>query len=138
MVFNRIAVYMQKFGQIRATSKNGLKFDISRLCSQPFNCFGFLSGITLFLTVQGHSATYSGVSWKPKKQISIKGYVKTMVLSFVNNNFDLIVLRTYLFLIIFGYRWLGWKWIATKKKMANFFQVLFLHIILIWEMLLKH
>ena len=37
MVFNRIAVHMQQFGQIRATSKNGLKFDISRLCSQPFN-----------------------------------------------------------------------------------------------------
>ena len=37
MVFNRIAVHMQKFGQIRATSKNGLKFDIGRLCSQPFN-----------------------------------------------------------------------------------------------------
>ena len=29
----------QKFGQIRAKSKTGLKFDISRLCSQPFNCF---------------------------------------------------------------------------------------------------
>ena len=28
---------MQKFGQIRAKSKNGLKFDIGRLCSQPFN-----------------------------------------------------------------------------------------------------
>ena len=27
----------QKFGQIRARSKTGLKFDISRLCSQPFN-----------------------------------------------------------------------------------------------------
>ena len=37
MVFNRIAVHMQQFGQIRATSKNGLKFDISQLCSQPFN-----------------------------------------------------------------------------------------------------
>ena len=38
MVFNRIAVHMQKyFGQMRAKSKNGLKFDIGRLCSQPFN-----------------------------------------------------------------------------------------------------
>ena len=27
----------QKFEQIRAKSKTGLKFDISRLCSQPFN-----------------------------------------------------------------------------------------------------
>ena len=27
-----------KFGQIRAKSKAGLKFDISRLCSQPFKC----------------------------------------------------------------------------------------------------
>ena len=26
----------QKIGQIRAKSKNGLKFDIGRLCSQPF------------------------------------------------------------------------------------------------------
>ena len=39
MVFNRIAVHIQKFGQIRATSKNGLKFDIGRLCSQPFNYY---------------------------------------------------------------------------------------------------
>ena len=39
MFFNGIAVQMQKFGQIRAKSKNGLKFDIGRLCSQPFNCF---------------------------------------------------------------------------------------------------
>ena len=38
MFFNRIEVHMQKFGQIRANSENGLKFDISRLCSQPFNC----------------------------------------------------------------------------------------------------
>ena len=29
----------QKFGQIRAKSKTRLKFDISRLCSQPFYCF---------------------------------------------------------------------------------------------------
>ena len=29
----------QKIGQIRAKSKNGLKFDIGRLCSQPFNSF---------------------------------------------------------------------------------------------------
>ena len=27
-----------KFGQIRAKSKAALKFDISRLCSQTFNC----------------------------------------------------------------------------------------------------
>ena len=27
----------QKIGQIRAKSKNRLKFDIGRLCSQPFN-----------------------------------------------------------------------------------------------------
>ena len=39
MFFNGIAVHMQKFGQIQAKSKNGLKFDIGRLCSQPFNCF---------------------------------------------------------------------------------------------------
>ena len=37
MFFNGIAVHMQKFGQIRPKSKNGLKFDIGRLCSQPFN-----------------------------------------------------------------------------------------------------
>ena len=47
MFFNRIEVHMQKFGQIRANSKNGLKFDISRLCSQPFNCYE-LSWHTLF------------------------------------------------------------------------------------------
>ena len=29
----------QKIGQIRAKSKNGQKFDIGRLCSQPFNWF---------------------------------------------------------------------------------------------------
>ena len=28
-----------KFGQIRSKSKAALKFDISRLCSQTFNCF---------------------------------------------------------------------------------------------------
>ena len=33
MFSNQIAVCMQKFGQIRAKSKNGLRFDIGRLCS---------------------------------------------------------------------------------------------------------
>ena len=34
-----------KFVQIRAESKAALKFDISRLCSQTFNCNGNFSGI---------------------------------------------------------------------------------------------
>ena len=37
----------QKLGQIRAKSKNGQKFDIRRLCSQPFNCFPSI--LNLFL-----------------------------------------------------------------------------------------
>ena len=37
MFFNRIAVHMQNFRQIWEKSKNGLKFDIRRLCIQPFN-----------------------------------------------------------------------------------------------------
>ena len=36
---NRIASHMQKFKQIRAKSKNSLKFDIGRLRSQPFNLY---------------------------------------------------------------------------------------------------
>ena len=37
MFYNRITVRMQQFGQIRAKLKNDLKFNIGRLCSQPFN-----------------------------------------------------------------------------------------------------
>ena len=53
MVFNQIAVHMQKFGQIQATSKNRLKFDIRQLCSQPFNLQWNLSLQTPLYNIYG-------------------------------------------------------------------------------------
>ena len=51
MFYNQITVRMQQFRQIRAKLKNNLKFDIGRLCSQPFNCnvTGVLPSVYLLL-----------------------------------------------------------------------------------------
>ena len=40
-----------KFGQIRAKSKAGLKFDIRRLCSQTFKCELSLNHMSFYTTV---------------------------------------------------------------------------------------
>ena len=47
MFFNQIAVHMQNFVQIWEKWKNGLKFDIGRLCSQPFHYNVLIYFITL-------------------------------------------------------------------------------------------